>query len=273
MREIIYEKILPNEIPIVRTQPFWQIHNEGLGQYARYVHPFLTTVSGGQHLSVEGYRYLSILTDGGINPLNNYLPATSGHSELFLRYDDGERIDIMSEIRDLPIPKGKSYIDLYNQLGAGQGATEGIETGYSNLWLIKSKYPLNMYMKKHNPAFCMQKELAADSTWYSWIGVDRLNAAWDLLLPYIPMGYAYINVCFNTFGGTLGGSTFGQYGLSICTFPVRADYYWCNTSISAGCQMKYMCSDRGRFVFINSHAENTMDVHLQGFLTMKADYT
>lgn len=206
--------IKPKDVPPVKVDPFWQISRDNLGfENITLAYDFRYLEAGTvQHPLGGVWDYMDILTDGAINPGNNFQTGTSGNSNLYIQFNDNERVFINREIYNLPI-HGKQFFRYWNQVGAGQGATETVETGYRNLWFVCKKYPSLVRLKKHNPWACIvNTTVAPAASVFYWVGRNRPNASYILSIPWIPAGYKYFNFCFNTTATNYVCQT-GQYSM------------------------------------------------------------
>lgn len=149
--------------------------------------PFITETV--RHLVNCGqYKYLSITTDGSINPNPNQTRPGIARDNLMLEFDDGSTHRIEESIWNLNIETyGSFYFTNLNydiMIGAHPC------NGYGNIILILS---VDQFPKtdKHiqPPHFCEQGAIANNAHLYYWTGKYRVNAAWSLLVPYIPLGY------------------------------------------------------------------------------------
>lgn len=179
---------------------------------------FLTASSGSVTLDLKGYRYLSILTDGAINPGNNYLsdPFSEGSCNInsslcYLKFDDDMRLNINGEIRNFRIDKytlAKWYNEVPPQLCVGSS----LQGGYGNLHFVLSVDPIDFILEKRNPYYFEKFTLGAAESKDYWLGAWS-PLVYNLMIPWIPPGV------FNTVTVWLWSSPFGDLDTQLYMYP------------------------------------------------------
>lgn len=172
-------------------------------------------IAGTAWISLHGYEYLDITTDGAINPYANYPDCNTALTQcdpkklLYLLFDDGEELMINHEQRDYNVAHKKKY-KLYYKAPAG-----GIKTfqgGYGNLYIIRKRFrETYIHYDRKNPEGFYAKGIASMGRGYAWIGENRPNASWTMIIPYVPPGYEILSLRLNVGVPTPGSHTPAWY--------------------------------------------------------------
>lgn len=243
----------PNDLPVVKVDNLYQLKREKLHRYQLHEFPFATAVSG-TRFYCGSWEFMQILTDGGINENNAARLPPSINSACVIEFNDLERYVIKAET-PTPIPLiKKQWFDFYNELGGEQSDSEGLETGYGNLKILLTNYPYQWRVTKRNPHFCNTDTLAASTHEYLWVGINKVNALYDTVIPYLPEKYGCIRVCWYAENVALQ-LTVTQYccttGSLSCTSSSHVSGSECFT---LDC-----CSERILFDINNTHGSNSYD--------------
>lgn len=161
------------------------------------------------------YRYMSIVTDGGINPNPNINQAGLSRNNLMIEFDNGDVWKIDSETHNLNIERYGSFhfTNLAHDIFIGAV----VQNGYGNLFLVLTmeKYRDIKKFKRHNPSFCVSGTLPAKVNGTPvvdfWVGVNRPDVGFHLVIPWIPLGYKYVTILFLRSGSTLCSLNHRQY--------------------------------------------------------------
>lgn len=210
------------------------------------------------------YRYLTIVSDGGINPNPNINQAGFPRNNLMIEFDNGDVWKIDSETHNLNIERYGSFNFTNLAHDIFIGAT--VQNGYGNLFLILTmeKYREVKKFKRHNPHACLTGNLAPDSSVFYWLGINRPNVAWILAIPFIPFGYSHIHVCFIE---------------KHVDMAANMDAYCCddsscvveNSFATNVCVQKIVCSNRFRIGIFNASVDTAYDYCLGIYFTGKTD--
>lgn len=198
--------------------------------------PFLTETV--RHLvNCGSYKYVSILTDGGINPNPNITaPIGTARNNLMLEFDNGDIWQIDAETYNLNIER---YNSLYfSNLNFSAAIVAHPQGGYGNLFLVftMEKYRQIKDFKRHNPTCCFHGSVPAQGSIVYHLGTFRQNFAHILGIPFIPRGYEKFNLL-----------SWRQHG----GVSFKIDYYCCDNNlinialaIGEGCNTYDLCTDR-----------------------------
>ena len=217
-----------------------------------FKYSFLTVISTPLWASIYQKKYLSILTDGAINPLNNTLEEV-----LYVELDNGKRILIKGEVHNIPLGNAKKFyfINKFYRCPPTSCA-DTTEGGHGNLFLIFSEFPLDYELTKNNPTVNIALTIPAVTTNYYWIGIDRPQSSYELLIPYIPSKYNYLIIACQATGGTVAGVQYNPY---VGSLQIGGYVQTINDV-----PHNFLITQRGRVTIQNTHATNSsvVDLHL-----------
>lgn len=154
----------------------------------------LKTIVNGDKISTSGYKYLSIYTDGFINPDLAIPDTTSGKTGFFyITTDNNITIPIISELKNFDISKNE-YIMYYNYLCYLTSCSFS-EAGYGNIYFVLHNEPYDFsFLDKKYPDVSTSFSLAPSSEKNLWIGINQIQKNDTMLLGYIKNLYSYINI-------------------------------------------------------------------------------
>lgn len=165
--------------------------------------PFITAYSaaGDYRKYIGGFRYVSVLTDGSFNPSNNnrvsnpvaLCPDRDNDSHCYLQFDNGERLQLNGEVKNFELPKDSKYLDLINAYaGISSCGTDTPETGYGNMYILLSMYPVKLDIPKVNPSFYIYRHMLAPAgvgEYHNYhFGAKLINAGDTLKEAWLPAG-------------------------------------------------------------------------------------
>lgn len=172
-------------------------------------------VPAGYRKIIEGYKFISILTDGGINPSNNVAESAvcqDNDTDCYIEFDNGERIWINQEIRNYGIPIRAHYFDYYNRIkSASLCLSKDTEAGYNNLFFILSREKINLQIHKRPPIAIFNYEIPASGSKDYWFGKNKDSATSELLIPWIPEQYKRVRYMVGSDSPADITATFFQY--------------------------------------------------------------
>lgn len=255
MKEKFYgdwEKTPAKIIPIVKVDPFYNEAREGLCVDKRHRFAFVDQYPSIPHplprVNLHAWRYLDILTDGGINPDNNHNLYFEGNSLCQIRFDDGYVHNINGEVHNFPLVN-KKFMDFYNTVGQSQIDSlpnETVETGYGNIWFILKKYPFVREIIKHNPHFCNTGTIIYEDSFDYWVGINR-PTGWNLAIPFLPVRYGCMMVCFYATHPDITLTIDQHCCLYGSNYICRQDLVASNTTPFRYCASLPVCSQRHHF--------------------------
>lgn len=171
----------------------------GMNELQVYKYSFMATKIDDENvvnemISLEGYNYLRIATDGAINPHCNDV-----RKQLYLVFDDGTTWLIRGE--SILYVKHNRYCYFYYQTRYQIDGKAEREAGYGNIYLMCMLRNIAHRIPKENPyAFGSTDTLAQNDEDFRWIGHYRGNDQWTLILPYVSKGFKTLNICIDTEG-------------------------------------------------------------------------
>lgn len=157
--------------------------------------PMVETVvnAGDYRRIVEGYKYISLLTDGGINPRNNITESAvcvDNDTDFYVEFDNGERIWINAELKNVLIPPRVHYFDLFNKVkSAGLCAAKDTEAGFNNLFIVLSREKIKMNFFKRSPCVSETITIGAMAVANLFFGHNKTNPSYTIKIPWIPEEY------------------------------------------------------------------------------------
>lgn len=157
--------------------------------------PFIKEVV--RHLiNCSQYKYLTIITDGAINPNPNQTRYGIPRNNLMIEFDNGDVWKIEESIWNLNV---EGYGALYfTNLNCDLAIGSTPCNGYGNIKLILSTIPHPQYITHIQPPhFCINGSLNGGANIERWAGKWGFNAGWLLLIPYIPLGYKDLRLQIN----------------------------------------------------------------------------
>lgn len=243
-------------------QPLYQSHVSGILDKRVISRPLIGQENGIFIYSCEGYQFLSIMTDGGLNPRNN-LDASGSLGEYNglcqIVFDDSETFFINQELRNIPLiskinPSTKNKVwkksfRWFNILGEIPGANRGIESGFGNIYFILTQYPFKEHILHHNPFWCLQKNLEAETEDNYWFGINRVSSTYTMGIPYLPMIYERIAYMINS-----TALSFQVFGMEYWHCHNSPAYSVLNKTVNSYCQLDNH-TDRFRMRIINNDGE------------------
>jgi len=172
---------------------------EGITQQDSYITDFLTGTLGttGVELNVKPYRFLSVLTDGAFNPMNDY---DCNYNRCYIGFNSPQshRLPCNREYYNIPIPYVQR-IYWHNEIGNCMAAVQSYEGGYGRVYIIKHNYPFERVpIKKNNPHWCGTLSVAYNTTTSLHAGLYRTNAGHQLIIPFLPYGYEKFSIMVYT---------------------------------------------------------------------------
>jgi len=221
-------------------------------------YPFLNETVRDQTL-VGNYKYLSIVTDGGINPNPNITNMVGRpRNNLIIEFDGGDIWKIDREKYNLNIERYNTLWFTNLNYSAAIGAH--VQNGFFNLFLILSMERIDeTFFRKHNPFVCEEDiRVAADGEANRWIGIFRPTPTWQLIMPWLPIGYDKITYEINQTDVTTDWQvTVNQYAK--CSNNLISTIIDVNT-FTLG-TFEHICSNRFRINLINHHILKTAIFH------------
>lgn len=164
---------------------------------------------------VEGFRYISLLTDGGINPRNNVEEGAicmDNDTDFYIQFDNGERIWINQEIKNYLIPPRAHFFDLINEAKAlSLCASKTTEAGFNNLFIVLSRDKIYLDLYKRSPSDGAYIEVPAMGNYNLWFGHNRDDASSIVRIPWIPEEYRQFRIAAGTDAPLNVGGTWIQY--------------------------------------------------------------
>ena len=197
-----------------------------LSDFKIFRYPFMDPVAG-KKFSTHGYNYMDIVTDGAINPAVNY-PGGGLEEDLYIEFENEDKLLINHEISNFPIrryDRAKMWYQPYSQ----ENAT--VQGGYGNLYVILKKYKTTVFNPpKENPYISYTEEvenIAGAGTVNRWLGKNKIDSAYELKIPYIPIKYKTIQYTLastaTSFSITLTGYGINQSPPVITIFNISAN--------------------------------------------------
>lgn len=226
-----------------------------------YKYPFLD-ITVREQIVCSQYRYLTILTDGGINPdVNGSFACPINRYPLSIDFDDGDLWRIRSEAYNINIEKyGVLY---FNNLIHDCIVGADPENGYGNLYLFLSMEKLDkMTLKKHNPHACVTGTLAPSGTIEYWLGTDKINPGYISILPFVPWGYEILAVCGAVPEITINMRGYCCRGTSFCQQQ---------NVTTTNCTHINNCCNRWRLLLTNTDTENPQNYCVNMTFLNKSD--
>ena len=228
-------------------------------------HPFLTTPEmQEQDFSFAGHNYMSILTDGKIDPEQNY--RYDNYPLWFYRFTNKDKIYLVdNEIRNLQLPvfdlkTNKNFIQSQLRMTYRTPLPDSFTTehGFNNWYLMFSENTIDFEYTLHNPHWFVDFSVPALSEVNYWFGIRRPVLppviTPTLAIPYLPFTYDKIRICLKLTGGT--------------TTVKWNQYFWtgntvCKTdTLMQGCQEINCCSNRHSINLDNRAPINPTAVHI-----------
>jgi len=216
------------------------------------------------------YRYLSIVSDGAVNPEANFDGAGNPRNNLFIEFDNGDIWKIDSETQNLNIERYGSLF--FNHINYSTAIAAHVIGGYGNLYLVLTmeKYQEIKKFKRHNPSFCVAGHLTrnggGDHNHDYWAGTYRIGGTDILAIPFIPKGYEKMSIML-------------QYTGLPATITINTKQFCCddtvfcayNASAAGVCTHQLIYSSRQWFRIFNGDVANSLDYCLYVTYLDKSD--
>lgn len=203
-------KIIGN--PLDFLEKFPNVENN----FILFKYPFDTYLTR-EKMNAQGYNYVSILTDGAINPKLNF--GYSDISELFLETSKGQKFYINAEITNIPIA-GNEYIALTYT----KPTNYFVSGGYGNLFIVLSQKKLIYFPIKENAQALIDEDVIDSAAKLIWFGMGGLDSKNGLAIPFIPP-HNYVHYHMKISGGVGGTATLTPYSIYNNTYanPITID--------------------------------------------------